>query len=157
MLHVSLINITQRLYNFSSILITQNLVNSMWALGMVLILDGNSAIGAPVRSNVVFFICSRHLIRSRGVTYRIIFSLKKYFVLSYQLIYCVSMKSWPILYKNGSLLFGYIVFTMALGSICRVSPNIQGHGWTWILFLWDTPQSFVGPPWLLGRSDGGAV
>ena len=37
------------------------------------ILDGNSEIGAHVRSNLCYFICLRHLIRSRAVTYRIFF------------------------------------------------------------------------------------
>ena len=35
---------------------------------MVLMLDGNSKIGAPVRSNFCYLICLRHLLRSREVT-----------------------------------------------------------------------------------------
>ena len=43
---------------------------------LVLILDGNPEIGANVRSNLSYLICSRHLIRSRNVTDRIFFSPK---------------------------------------------------------------------------------
>ena len=39
---------------------------------MVLILDGNPEIGVHVRSNLCYFICLRHLLRSRAVTNRII-------------------------------------------------------------------------------------
>ena len=35
---------------------------------MVLNLDGNSEIGAHVRSNVCYLICLRHVIRSKAVT-----------------------------------------------------------------------------------------
>ena len=49
-------------------------------LSMVLI-DGNSEIGAHVRSNLCYLICLRHLIRSRAVTNRISISEKTYFAL----------------------------------------------------------------------------
>ena len=38
---------------------------------MVLVLDGNSKIGAHVRGKLYYFICLRHLIRSREVINRI--------------------------------------------------------------------------------------
>ena len=41
-------------------------VHSLYIVSMVLILDGNSEIGAHVRSNLCYFICLRHLIRSRA-------------------------------------------------------------------------------------------
>ena len=44
---------------------------------MVLILDGNSEIGAQVRSNLCYLIWLRHLIRSRAVKNRIFF-IRKY-------------------------------------------------------------------------------
>ena len=44
---------------------------------MVSILDGNSRIGAHVRSNLCYLICLRYLIRSRAVTNRIFFSPKR--------------------------------------------------------------------------------
>ena len=49
---------------------------------MVLILDGNSEIGAQVRSNLCVLTCLRHVIRSRAAPNRI-FSLseKNYFPL----------------------------------------------------------------------------
>ena len=42
-------------------------------LSMVLLLDGNSKIGAPVRSNLCYLICLRHLIRSVTVANLIVF------------------------------------------------------------------------------------
>ena len=60
---------------------------------MVLILDGNSERGAHIRSNICFFICLKHLIRSIAVANRFFFNPKKhsFFVraqplLSYHLI-----------------------------------------------------------------------
>ena len=47
---------------------------------MVLILDGTSEVGAPVRSNLCYFICLRHLIKSRAVTNQIFFSSKTFFL-----------------------------------------------------------------------------
>ena len=44
---------------------------------MVHILEGDSEIGAHVRSKLGFRICLRHLIRSRLVTNRIFFSAKR--------------------------------------------------------------------------------
>ena len=44
---------------------------------MVLRLDGNSERGAHARSNLCHLIYSRHLIRSRAVTNRIFFNLKR--------------------------------------------------------------------------------
>ena len=41
---------------------------------MVRILDGNSGVGAHVRSNICHLICLRDLIKSRAVTNRIFFS-----------------------------------------------------------------------------------
>ena len=57
---------------------------------MVLILDGNSEIGAHVICNLFHLICLRQFIRSRGVTNFILFSEKTIFlsvlrVLSYHL------------------------------------------------------------------------
>ena len=58
----------------------------MWALirqfkkdhePMVLILDGISEMGAHVRSNLCYFICLRHEIRSRAVTNLSYFSPKR--------------------------------------------------------------------------------
>ena len=47
---------------------------------MLLILGGNSEIGAQLRSNLCYLICLRHLIRSREVTDLIFFfSEKTYF------------------------------------------------------------------------------
>ena len=46
---------------------------------VVLILDGNSKIGAHVRSNLPFLICLRHWIRSRGFMNRMFFSYKTCF------------------------------------------------------------------------------
>ena len=40
------------------------------SLSIDLIFDGNSEIGAHVRSILCYLICSRHLIRSRAVTNR---------------------------------------------------------------------------------------
>ena len=45
---------------------------------MVLILDGNSEIGAQVRSNLCYLICLKHLIRNKAVSNRVIFSEKTY-------------------------------------------------------------------------------
>ena len=45
---------------------------------MVLILDGNSKIGAHIRNTICYLICCRHLIRSRAIT-NLIFSEKTYF------------------------------------------------------------------------------
>ena len=42
---------------------------------MVRILDGDSEIGAQVRSNIFYLICLRHLIRPRAVSNRMFFSL----------------------------------------------------------------------------------
>ena len=60
---------------------------------MVLILDGNSEIGAPVRRNPFYKNFLRHFIRSRAVTNRLIFLRKDLFsfmraqhVLSYHLM-----------------------------------------------------------------------
>ena len=50
--------------------------------GMVLILDGNSEIDAHVGSNQLCFVCLIHLIRSRAVTNRILFSENKYLFFS---------------------------------------------------------------------------
>ena len=47
----------------------------------VLILDGNSEIGAQVRSILLYFICLRHLLRSRAVQLQIdFFSSKQTYV-----------------------------------------------------------------------------
>ena len=61
---------------------------------MVLILDGNSEIGAHVRSNLCYLICLGHWIRSRVVINRDFFYEKNpilfmhaQFILSYHLIY----------------------------------------------------------------------
>ena len=51
--------------------------SKMSAFTMVLILDGNSEIVAHVRSKHCYLICLRHLIRSRTVTNRIVFSPKR--------------------------------------------------------------------------------
>ena len=45
----------------------------------VLILDGNSEIGAQVRSNRFYSICLRDLIRSRAVTDQILFFERNFF------------------------------------------------------------------------------
>ena len=45
---------------------------------MILILDGNSEIGAPVRSD--YLICLRHLFRSRAVTYHNIYPKRPIFL-----------------------------------------------------------------------------
>ena len=45
-------------------------------LGMVHILDGNSEIGAQVRTNLCYLMCLLHLIRSSAVTNWIFFSPK---------------------------------------------------------------------------------
>ena len=45
---------------------------------MVFIYDGNSEIGAQVRSNLCYLIYLRHLMRSRGVTNRFFFSHKNF-------------------------------------------------------------------------------
>ena len=75
----------------------------------VLILNGNS----HVRSNLCYFICSSHLIRSRAVTHRIFLLRKDLFsimcaknILSYHLIYI----PWMILYHSThqALLIGYL-------------------------------------------------
>ena len=42
----------------------------------LLILDGNSELGARVRSNLCYLICFRHLLGSRAVTNRNVFSKK---------------------------------------------------------------------------------
>ena len=62
-------------------------------LYMVIILDGNSGIGAHVGNNLCYSICFRHFIRSKAVTNRIFFPRKDIFsfmraqhVLSYHLI-----------------------------------------------------------------------
>ena len=46
---------------------------------MVLILDGNSELGAQVRSNLCYLICLRHLLWSGAVTKRIFFLQKDLF------------------------------------------------------------------------------
>ena len=58
-----------------------------------IILDGNSEIGPNVRDNFCYLSCLMHVIKSRIVTHRFIFSEKIYFsfmrthrVLSYHLI-----------------------------------------------------------------------
>ena len=48
---------------------------------MVLILDGNSEIGAQVGNNICNLICLRHLFISRTVTNQIFFSRTDYFFL----------------------------------------------------------------------------
>ena len=61
---------------------------------MVLILDGNSEIGAHVGWNICYLIWLRHLIRSRAVRNRIFFLKKDQFPeLSYHLIYKHHAKS----------------------------------------------------------------
>ena len=45
---------------------------------MVPLLDGKSKIGAHLRSNIVYSICLRPLMRWRAVTNRNLFSLRKY-------------------------------------------------------------------------------
>ena len=45
---------------------------------MVFILDGNSYIGAHVRSNLCYLICLRHLIRSKEAQNKIFVSFTKY-------------------------------------------------------------------------------
>jgi len=50
---------------------------------MVLILDGNSEMGAHVRSNLLYVICIIHLIRARAVTNRILFFSEKTYFSSY--------------------------------------------------------------------------
>ena len=60
---------------------------------IVLIIEGNSVIGARERSNLCYLICLRQLIRSRAVRYRLFFSPERpisfmlaQYVLSYLLI-----------------------------------------------------------------------
>jgi len=59
---------------------------------MVLILDGNSEIGAHVRSKPCYLICLRHLIRSKAVSKRI-FSISKntYFPSCVHYMFCVTI------------------------------------------------------------------
>jgi len=45
---------------------------------MVFILDGNSEIGAHVRSNYYYLNCLRHLIRMKAVTIRILLTPKRF-------------------------------------------------------------------------------
>ena len=47
---------------------------------MVLILDGNSEIGAQVKSNFCYLIFLRHLVGSRVATNSIVFSKKAFFL-----------------------------------------------------------------------------
>ena len=63
-----------------------------WVFFMVLILDGNSEIGAHIRRNICYLICLMHLIRSKAVTNQF-FPPKRFFslfraqhVMSYHLI-----------------------------------------------------------------------
>ena len=51
----------------------QGPVNQLKDKTMVIIFDGNSEIGARVRSNLYFLICVKHLIRSREVKKKILF------------------------------------------------------------------------------------
>ena len=46
---------------------------------IVLILDGNSEIGAHVRSNLRYSICFKHFIESWSISNLILFSVKTYF------------------------------------------------------------------------------
>ena len=74
------------------------LIYLKWIEGMVLILDGNSEIGAHVRSELYYLICLGHLIRSRAVTNLLrtyLFSLMRApNVLSYHLILVPWWQDW---------------------------------------------------------------
>ena len=54
--------------------------NHAYGVTMVLILDGNSDIGVHVRSNLCYLTCLRQLNRSRAVTNRILFLLRKTYI-----------------------------------------------------------------------------
>ena len=58
---------------------------------MVLIL-GNSEIGAHVKSSLCYLICLRHLIRSRAITSQIFFSKKTNFLSYVRIIFTVTIK-----------------------------------------------------------------
>ena len=77
-------------YNFKYV----NFPSARWMVMMIiaLLLDGNSEIGAHVKSNLCYLICSRHLICSRADTKRIFIRkpllsfVRTQHVLSYHLI-----------------------------------------------------------------------
>ena len=78
---------------------TANLYCICWSIDLrsilkllyLLILDGNSEIGAHVRSNLWYLICLRHWFRPRAVGNCIIFSARTYFPLCVRNIFWVTI------------------------------------------------------------------
>ena len=77
------VNLSDLLFDYielSALNLRKTLLTRELTPWLVLILDGNYVIGAHVRRNLCDLICFSHLIRSRAVMNRILFSEKSYFL-----------------------------------------------------------------------------
>ena len=91
---------------------------------MVLIFDGNSEIGAFVRSDLCYMNCLRHLIRSRAVTSRIFFFKMPTF--SHACSSCSTLPS--IISTMGSILRIRIPTKSGAKTLAGGTTNKEGEG-----------------------------